>query len=220
MIFTKDDINMNQQFELIKLFDYPKMKPVKAEELAKFDQKQICFFCHTTGLYQLPTVELMDFLAKEILFSPYQNPIEIGAGAGHIGRSLGIKMCDNYNMLNPEIKEHYEKAGIPITDYGKDVERLDAIEGVKKYRSEVILGCYVSGKNASMYGMSISDMAGLDEKAILDLSFVQKYVVVGNEETHKNKLIFKQFPFKKLKFDWIYGRAFDKSKNAIWIYEK
>src|SRR5690349_21868681 len=88
-------------------------------------------FCHQYGRYGIPTTELIKFITN-ILGS--KRSIEIGAGAGDLGLYLGnIPMTDNRQQEWPSIASHYKAMGQPVIKYHKSVEKLDALDAVKKY---------------------------------------------------------------------------------------
>jgi len=220
MIQNIVQLDVKAQAELQSLFQYPKMLAVPSKELRRFSQKDISCFCLLNGIYQLPTLELIDFLAKETHFQG-MSAIEIGAGCGCIGRNLGITITDNCLQERPDMKKHYEKMGQKIIDYPKDIVRLVGEKAVQTYQPDVVIGCYVTGKQADKGGMGISDIEGINELKMLNENpCVKKYIMVGNAETHAQKLIFKQLPFKKLQFDWLYSRSLRKDLNTIYIYER
>jgi hypothetical protein len=108
-------------------------------------------------------IELIDFLKSEIgdLFT-----IEIGSGNGCIGRSLEIKMTDNKLQLRPEVKIMYDIQGQPIINYGEDIETLDAIEAVVKYKPSAVVACWVTHKYKD--GMVVGNMYGIEEEEIFE----------------------------------------------------
>lgn len=66
------------------------------------------------GLYTFPTVELTDWLRQEIDDDPELEPhsaIEICAGTGWIGRTLGIPTTDAQWQKRPDIRELYLRQG-------------------------------------------------------------------------------------------------------------
>jgi hypothetical protein len=53
-------------------------------------------------------------------------------------------MTDNYNQEMPDVKKYYAITGQPTIRYGKDVEKLDALEAQAKYKPQVIIGSWVT----------------------------------------------------------------------------
>lgn len=83
--------------------------PCHYDDLKNFTTNQIFNVMHKYGLYTFPTIEVIDFL-KEIIQD--QIAIEIGAGTGWIGRSLGIPITDLKLQTRQEIKDIYIYAWI------------------------------------------------------------------------------------------------------------
>ena len=77
------------------------IRPLPVAEVEKFGWEKIRLFMHVYGLYTLPTVELIDYLAGIVCG---KRAIEIGAGMGVIGRSLGIPITDSRMQELPEVK--------------------------------------------------------------------------------------------------------------------
>lgn len=190
-----------------------KIIAVPFEELNKFSQEELSVFCHKHAIYQVPTTELIQFLKSEI---GDLSVLEIGSGNGCIGRSLEIKMTDNKLQLRPEVKIMYDIQGQPIIKYGEDVEELDAIKAVEKYCPQSIVACWVTHKFKE--GMAIGNMYGIEEELLFELG-VEKYIHVGNENTHGQKPILITHPVKKYKFPWLLSRSMKREDNIIYIFE-
>lgn len=182
-------------------------------ELNRFSQEQISLFCHKHAIYQLPTKELIEFIKSEIGNS---SAIEIGSGNGCIGRSLGIRMADNKMQELPEIKLHYEMLRQPVITYGTDVEKLDGIEAIKKYRPKTVVACWVTQKWKP--GMKDGNALGVEEELIF-ANGVEKYIHVGNEKTHASKVILDKFPHKRYYNEFIISRSMSREENVIYIFQ-
>lgn len=190
-----------------------KIVPVGFDVLKKFSQEQLSVFCHKHALYQLPTTELIDFLKSEL---EYFYTIEIGAGNGCIGRSLTLQMTDNKMQLRPDVKLMYDLQGQPTIKYGDDVEELDAISAVKKYKPDAVVACWVT--HLFKEGMTVGNMFGIEEELLFE-NGVKKYVHVGNELTHAQKPILQKYPVKKCQFPWLLSRSMSRENNVIYIFE-
>lgn len=195
------------------LFRNGKYVAVSYEELKAFPQEAISLFCHKYALYQIPTTELIDFLKNEIQDEP---TIEIGAGNGCIGRSLGIKMVDNYQQTWPEIMKAYFLMGQPLIKYGEDVEEIAGNEAVRKYKPKNVIGCWLTQKWEG--GMKDGNFWGVDELQMF-YDGIEKYIIVGNEKTHKSKKLFAYKKSKEYKFDWLLSRSMSKEDNVIYIFK-
>ena len=72
------------------------------------------------GHLVLPTVELIDQL-QELLKDSIRS-IEIGAGAGNLGRFLNIPMTDAMIQRKPEIAAYYKMIEQPTINYPQEVD--------------------------------------------------------------------------------------------------
>lgn len=191
-------------------------QPIAAKYLKSISQENLSQWCVKNAFYQIATIELIDWLKNEIGNS---FAIEIGAGQSGIGHALGIKSTDSYMQTLPEIKAYYQLMGQPTIEYPEYVEKLNAVEAIKKYKPEVVIGSFITqvyqpGDEENKIG---SNVYGIDEYFLL--ANVKKYIHIGNEETHKHKRIF-TLEHKKYNFDWLYSRSFNRDKNAIWVWEQ
>lgn len=176
-----------------------------------FNQERLRLFCHFAGRYGLPTYELIAWLRD---FIGDKKAIEIGAGCGDLGRYLGIKMTDNYCQEWPIVKEQYRIMRQPTLVYGKDVERLDALEAIEKYNPDIVIGCWVTQwidpnlppppGGGSIYGIK--------EEEILKSG--KTYVVIGAEGIHGQKKLLKH-SHKVIDAPFARSRRKD---NKIWIW--
>lgn len=210
-VLEESDIS---ELEKVLIGEGGKLNLLPYSLLARFTQNQLSLFCHKHAIYQLPTLELINFIRSQY---GNEEALEIGAGNGCIGRSLGIRMVDNKMQEIPEIKAYYAAAGQPVIRYGDDVEHLDAIEGIKKYRPKVVVACWVTQKWKP--GMEEGNALGVDEEEIF-ANGVEKYIHVGNEKTHASKIILNLFPVKKYKHKTILSRSMDRDKNVIYVFTK
>lgn len=118
-----------------------KLRIISCKEYEKFDWNSFRFFCHQYARYGLPTIELVEYLKRVI---GDRSTIEIGAGAGDLGWRLGIPMTDSKIQDQPEIAETYSKLGQPVIKYGADVEKLECIEAINKYKPKVVIASWVT----------------------------------------------------------------------------
>jgi hypothetical protein len=210
-IIESSDIS---ELEKVLMGEGGKLNLLHYSALERFTQNQLSVFCHKHGIYQLPTLELINFIKKEF---GSEEALEIGAGNGCIGRFLGIRMADNKMQEIPEIRAYYSAAGQPVIKYGDDVEHLDGIEAIKKYRPKVVVACWVTQKWKP--GMTEGNALGVDEEEIFG-NGVEKYIHIGNEKTHASKIILDIFPVKKYKHKTILSRSMDRDKNIIYVFTK
>lgn len=155
------------------------IKPLPVAEVEKFGWEKILLFMYKYGLYTLPTVELIDYLAGIVRG---KRAIEIGAGMGTIGRSLRIPITDSRMQELPEVKAYYDAVRQPVIRYPDDVEKLDALAAVEKYEPEVVIGSYITHKWKP--GMQSGNQWGVDTGELIKR--VPAYYMIGNMETHRN----------------------------------
>ena len=84
-------------------------------------------------MYLLPTIELVERLKRAI---DGRRAIEIGSGNGVLAEALGIQGTDNFMQEMPKYKALYAAQGQPTIKYGKNVENLDALAAIKKYKPD------------------------------------------------------------------------------------
>lgn len=181
------------------------------------DHTDLRVWCNQRAIYGLPTVELVDWLKTLI---DGRTAIEVGAGNGALGRALGIPRTDSWLQDQPDVQLMYRLQGQPTITYGPDVERLEAMEAVRKYRPQVVVGSWVThwiDPNKPMPPGG-GNMYGLHEDRILRFSSVESYVVVGHTTVHKHKPIL-QLPHRVIREPWVRSRAADPSGNAIFVWD-
>jgi hypothetical protein len=178
----------------------------------RIDQHDLRIFCHKHARYLIVTKELVEYL-KTVIGG--RSAIEIGAGSGDLGFHLGIHMTDNYCQTWPDVVSFYQSTQQPTVNYGSDVERLDAVDAVKKYKPKVVVGAWVTQWiDPDLPPESPGSIYGIKEDEILDL--VDTYIVIGAEGIHKEKKILK-YPHKVIDAPFVRSRRTD---NKIWIWNK
>jgi len=191
-----------------------KLTPAPADELRRFNADQLQMFCTAYGIYQIPTIELIDFLRDEI---GGEKTVEIGAGNGVIAAALDITATDSYQQARPDIKAHMARLGAVVVSYGERVLMQDAARAMKIHKPKVILGCWVTHKWNPKQPERNGNEWGIDEAAIIRR--VRKYIFVGNSQTHAAKPIL-ELPHREINPDWLFSRAEHQSLNRIWIWRK
>ena len=171
-------------------------------------------FTHVAARYLLPTVELVEYLRGLI---GRKKALEIGSGSGDLARFLGIPATDNCCQDWPEVKAFYENIGQPTIKYGDNVERLDALEAVDKYKPDIVIGAWVTQwidpalplppGGGSVYGIKEDEL----------LKRVPMYVVIGAEGIHRHKKILKQ-PHKMINVEGIARSR--RADNRIWVFDQ
>lgn len=175
------------------------------------DKNELKYFMLQNGIYVMPTQELIDWLKQNIV----GNAIEIGAGNGAISRKLGIPITDSRMQERSDIKFFYNLSGQPTIKYPDDVEKLEAIEAINKYKPDTTIGAFITHKFDHKIGNG--NAFGVDEELLL--SKVKKYINICNKITHKDKPILK-LEHEEFQFEWLITRAVNQSENAIFVFEK
>lgn len=165
------------------------------------------------GIYVLPTTELITWLKENIVGSA----IEIGAGNGAIGRALEIPVTDLKTQERDDIKMQYMLMRQPVIKYPEDVEKIGAIQAIKKYSPDTVIGAFITPRYSVKHEGTIHSY-GIMEDRILEMT--KRYINIGNRLTHKDKPIRKTHPHQEYSFDWLITRSVDQSSNRIWVWDK
>lgn len=210
-VFDKDEINDISEY---LLNEDGKLKLLPAEYYNNLKRSDFRVFCHTYGRYGIPTIELINYL-KNVIGS--RRAIEIGSGAGDLGLYLGnIPMTDNKQQEWRSIALRYKIMGQPVIKYPKDVEKIDALDAVKKYEPQVVVASWITPYSPVEVSFG-SNPHGVREQEILDL--VDTFIIVGNLDTHWDKPIMK-IKHEELYFDWLVSRGKNQNNNRIFIWNK
>lgn len=203
-------------------FRFGKLIPVFADSLAKVPKPERMFFCLQQGIYSLPTVELIDFL--EELIPDKEKAIEIGAGNGVYGRSLGIRSTDNF-MQHPKNRAKfrncivaYEKMNQPLVQYGDDVEELDAKEAVRTSKAETVIGAWVTHKYQTSKPHNGGNMFGVDFRWILNRAHVKRLILIGNEFTHANNPIM-ELEHRTYDLPFLFSRSAHEGLDRVYVWD-
>jgi hypothetical protein len=193
-----------------------KFQARSAKDVRLFDNDELRTWCHLRSRYNIPTSEQVDTLKNTI---GNRSALEIGAGMGDLGALLGIRMTDSYNQTLPEVKAYYDLLGQPTISPPSSVEKIDAVEAIKKYKPQVVIAAWVTqlfqeGDTEARIGSSVY---GVDEGWLLD--HCEAYVFVGNHNVHKYKRINTR---RHATYDsWnLVSRALDPKKNFIAVWGK
>lgn len=192
---------------LLKVVDSATLKNIHPEHLLVWGNRR--------GVYTYPTTELIAWIKEKIAG---RRAIEICSGNGVIGRALGITRTDSYIQTTDAMKLLYEAAGQKTIDPPKDVYKFEANDAVDFFKPKVVVGCYATQKYLSgdegppMIGSSV---CGVDELTMLPK--IETYINVGNDISHADKRI-RKFKFETFRFDWLFTRSGDQSKNHICVW--
>lgn len=175
----------------------------------QFGENTVRYFMWKHGVYVLPVTELADYFRS----LGTEGMVEIGAGNGALARVLGVPATDLKAQLIPEVASYYAITGQPAIVYPAHVEKLEALEAVRKYGASTVIGCYITHRYDGRTRTGFP--YGPNEEAIL--AAVQRYVLVGNSRTHKDKPI-NRIPHKREHFPWLITRAPDPENNCIFTW--
>ena len=190
-----------------------RLKLLPAADYKNYSWDEFRLFCHTYARYGIPTAELIDHL-KELIGD--RSAIEIGAGAGDLGYHLGIKMTDSKQQERPDVAAYYKAMGQPPIRYPDDVEKIDALEAVKKYKPKVVVASWITpyAPHPTSYG---SNFLGVKEDEILKL--VDTFAIIGNLDIHRDKPI-RKISHANIHAPWILSRAKNPNNNCIFMWNK
>lgn len=205
-------------FDDLLLDSSGRLKLLPAVELQRLRRDQLGYWCQARGRYTLPTLELVAWLKERI---GSRSAIEIGAGAGDLGYHLGIPMTDSY--IQQESDDYlllYTIVGVPPTKPPPDVEKLEALEAVRKYKPQVVVGAWITQlyrppvrKTEDHYG----SIYGVDEmKLRLE---VESYVNIAHKRIHKQKSLLR-FKHHEYRPTGLISRAQDPEGDVVWIWSR
>ena len=222
-VIDPDRVDLARGREIVKMLAHEDeqlgtiIKPIPYREIENDTEATLNMVMQALGLYTFPTVELTDWLRSEIDDDPELEPhsaIEICAGTGWIGRTLGIPTTDSRMQERDDVRELYRRQNAVPIAYPKDVEKLDAIEAIRKYEPEYVIASYCThlyGTGSSKAGSSL----GVDTRWVR--SHCRRFYHIGNDDIHGRDPIMRM-PHKRLQFDWLVTRG-DSSKARIYVWE-
>lgn len=194
-----------------------RIRLLPSSEYLSIPRDHLRVWCHTTARYLIPTVELIEWLKIEI---GDLKAIEIGSGNGDLGYHLGIPETDNYCQTRPEVMYYYMITGQIPTSPCKEVLRLDAIDAIRRFRPDVVIGAWITRKfipGKDIEGVSEANQYGPKEEDILKKC--RKYIHIGNWNVHSRKTLLSK-PYEEHSFPWIISRAIDPAKDMILVWDK
>lgn len=209
-ILKKDGLN-DISSEL--LLENGKLKLFPSQKYRQLKWEDFRFFCHQYARYGIPTTELVDFIKEKI---DGRSAIEIGSGAGDLGFHLGIPMTDSKIQENPDLIKIYKAAMQPVIKYPSDVEKIDSLDAVIKYKPKVVVASWITSYSPveTTFG---SNPNAIKEDKILEL--IETFIIVGNLDIHWDKPILRN-PHIEIYAPWIISRAKNPEKNRIFIIER
>lgn len=183
------------------LDDTGRMRILPAAYWAGVTMHERVAFCHHTGIYSIPTVELVGYL-RDVIAG--RDAIEIGAGNGVLAEALDIPATDNRQQEMPEYRIMYALSGQPPVRYGPNIIKLAAHAAIRRYNPEVVIGCWVTHRFDTRRPENEGNPVGVDESAAIDQ--VETYISIGNEFTHQKKPIWAR-PHQIVYPPWLVSRS-------------
>ena len=188
------------------------IKLAPMSDIEDIDLNEILVWCVRNGVYQVPITDLVSYLHNII---GGRKAIEICAGCGIFGKSLDLPSTDSFLQDRKEIRAYYDAIGQRPTAPGPHVEKLEAMEAVRKYEPEVVIASWVTQKWEP--GDHQASEFGVDEEALLAFPSVKRYIVIGNERVHGQKRILRN-SHQKERHPCLISRSADQSQNRIYVW--
>ncbi len=185
------------------------LRVLPARSWAPTTDQERALFGHCHGLYSFPTVELVEHLQALI---GGRSAIEVGAGHGVLAAALGIPATDSRMQEQSPWREIYAAHGQAPVRYGPNVVEAHASRAVRRYRPQVVIGCWVTHKYDPARHAAGGNMVGVDEEDIL--AHCETYIVVGNERVHRDKKIWTQ-PHHIEYPPYVYSRAMNGTRDFV-----
>ena len=171
------------------------MKPVPyAEAIAKLAEEERAegwlVFCERENLYQLPVVEWLDALGKEICALAPESPLEVGAGDGAIGNALqtrgvslkltdpagseGTEALDARNALIAHAPDFVFSCWLPF-DSGAERQILDTMS-IRWYLAVVQQGPGYAGSEVlwDARGWNVRELSDVNRWSVLRADFLSE----------------------------------------------
>jgi hypothetical protein len=202
-----------QKYDRLILDDQGIIKLQSADFYKTLDYTELRVWCICRAIYQLPTVELIEWLKDNFNLD---KAIEIGAGNSYLYHHLNVKGTDNYSEQIPQVKLTHQILKQPSTDPPPEVEKIDAIAAIKKYRPETVITSWMTLKCVDPEDVDAGHKYAPDEQEILDTGVT--YIHIGNEEIHGDREIMNK-PHQTYYFDWLVSRGKYPEKNCIYVWK-
>ncbi|SEW20953.1 hypothetical protein SAMN05428988_3153 [Chitinophaga sp. YR573] len=194
------------------------LKVVDADLLRSFRFLELRLWARENGVYQFITTEMIDWLRT---YFDGRKGLEICAGKGTIGRTLGIISTDsrllqtNHGIVKSAMQQFNEQP----TNPPDDVLTFESNAAVNHFKPQVVVGAFVSQlyKPGENWDKIPSSAFGTDEELLYKK--VSTYIMFGNINVHKHKRLFKK-QHREYFFPWLFTRCEDQSKNRVWVWTK
>lgn len=186
--------------------------PSSAYDQMEFNALRI--WCHLNARYGLPTIELVDWLKD---FIGDKKAIEIGSGHGDLAFHLGITGTDSKCQEEKEVIAYYQLLSQPLIKYPGWVEKIEALDAVKKYLPDIVIASWVTQwvdpklpappEGGCMYGVK--------EDLLLEMGIT--YVLIGNLSVHGQKRI-RKIPHEEFNLQFVKSRSSLPELNRILVW--
>lgn len=175
--------SMNDQL----LFQQPSLpRPLPCARYRKWGTPALKAWCYINKLYGLPTLELLEWLSFRLRGYPPGDILEIGAGRSNIGSCISVRQTDQYTYDIPEARGFYDSMNQKPPRPEPEVEKLEALEAVEKYKPRVVIASWVSqwldpeDPNPRGHG----SIFGVKKDELLKQPSVELYIQVSNTLVH------------------------------------
>lgn len=194
------------------LDDRGRLRVLPAAFWASTTPQERALFGHRHAIYSFPTTELVEYL-RELING--RVAIEIGAGHGVLARALDIPATDNRMQAKARYRRIYEQQGQPTVKYGRNIIELDAAAAIRRFRPDVVIGCWVTHKYEPHRHADGGNEIGIDEPDLI--TKVEQYVVIGNDHVHRGKPIW-DLPHTRTYPPFIFSRAANDTPDFLGIW--
>lgn len=205
--------DINYLYELL-LDENNHLKVLPHDAYKEIPKNHLRLFAHFNAIYCFPTIELASWLIDNY---DMKSAIEIGCGHGALARYLKIPATDGKIMEYPDANMLYKIAGQPTIKYPDDVEKLNDIEAIEKYKPKTVIACWctqIYNEEDHYRGGSIY---GIDEVELIKK--VKNYIFVGNQVIHEMKKVL-EINHNVLKPEWLVSRSQYPQCDVIYTWEK
>lgn len=191
--------------------------PVSLSAVDSINRADLRAYCHYRGIYTIVTTELISYLLGMVDMS---QTIEIGAGNGTLSHGLGIRATDNKMQQDPMIKWTYQMMRQPVIEYPDFVEKIDAIDAIRRYKPKIVLGSWITHIYKAEEHHKGGNQWAPDEEQIM--ARCEKYILIGNLEQHRENRLFneKKYDHKIYRPDCLRSRASDSSLDVVIEFTK
>lgn len=193
---------------------YPKLFKAKELEdiIADLGRNNFIVFCYRNAIYQYPTVELVDWLHQQI---GDRSAIELGSGNNLLYQHLGIKGTDSFIQTEKGIQIVYRNIGQRSTFPPEDVENIEAIAALDKYKPQVAIASWLSPERKQWSKDSYPGLRVAYEHLLVKC---EKYIMIGNLDVHWD--LVERFGMSFIEIEGLVSRAQKPELNVVFFSKK